>query len=878
MSDEEVVVRAFWLDYWKKRKMMKGSQFRAERTVNAGSLLVLLSFLLFAGMAIRAQDDVPKQRRATSTVESVSAPPSLDQKGGVNQTIKAVASDGLTPVPFAVILNKNTGQQVMTDASGSAVISRAIGSDTLLIRSVGFMDKIILPGQPVRTSVRMVEDLISLETAQVVSEGLVDASSASLSTQLMLLPHMQNQVARLEVPQTAAELLWSTGSVLVQQSQQGGGSPIIRGFEANRILLVVDGVRMNNAIYRSGHLQNAITVDPNILQRTDVLLGPHSILFGSDALGGVIHYHTRMPKLGRNDFQVNASGAYRSPNQSQSWHADMMISRDRWGSLTSVTRSEYGDLRMGKWRPHGSETWGLDTLFAGRVDGNDVELINDDPTIQKGSGYSQVDVLQKFRIRVPGAMLDLNFQWSASSDIPRYDLSSDSFGGTLKWAEWNYGPQKRAMGSARYTRTVSRWNLQWQTLLAYQTIEESRIKRRFGDDWRETQVENVSVLNGFSTLQKSWFSGLSLTAGISGSFDRVQSEAWKMLAFPADSVAEPLQRLPIDTRYPNKGSSMGTAAAFATTVWNVRQHQLAGGLRWSRSRLDAAFEPTASFALPFETVNMNNAALTGGFSDRWTSANRVWSTNTAFSTGFRHPNIDDMGKVREKGGFVLVPNDSLRPEYLYSLEQSVQWDLNAKEQLTLTFSAFGSRLNDAIVPQNVTLDGAELFFVDGDSARVQTNVNASYAHIGGLRAEVQAKLNSSWNFEAAINWTGGHQFTPNPLTGLRQKLPMSHIPPIFGRIASHVKGRWWTLECYVLFSGFKSEDRFGPYSTDNLDLMLPEGVPAWWTFNTELSAQLHPKIECRLGVRNALDRHYRVFASGISAPGRGLYTSLHAAF
>ncbi len=845
--------------------MTKGNQHRTRRIQRATITMVVATFCFTFAHSVLAQDDANGKA-------SESSKRSLE--------LQAVGSDGITPVPFAVVLNKNSGQQVMTDANGRATIGRVYGLDTLLLRSVGFMDKVILPMQQVKTSVRMVEDLISLETAQVVSQGLVDANSASLSTQVMRLENLQNQVVRLEVPQTAAELLWATGSVLVQQSQQGGGSPIIRGFEANRILLVVDGVRMNNAIYRSGHLQNAITVDANILQRTDVLLGPHSILFGSDALGGVIHYHTRIPKMGLKDFRVNASGAYRSPNQSQSWHTDVAISRERWGSITSVTRSEYGDLRMGKWRRHGNATWGLDTLFAARIDSTDIALSTEDPTIQKGSGYSQIDLLQKFRIQVPEAILDLNFQWSRSSDIPRYDVSADAADGQLKWAEWNYGPQKRALASARYTRTLSRWNVQWQTLFAYQNIEESRIKRRFGSDWRESQVENVAVINGFSTFQKSWYNGLSLTGGVSGSFDDVQSEAWRAQAYPPDSLSEAgaNEMFPIDTRYPNQGSSMGTAAVFATAAWSVSQHQIAGGLRWSRSRLDAAFEPTASFALPFESVAMQNGALTGGMSDRWTSKSRVWATNTSFSTGFRHPNIDDMGKVREKGGFVLVPNDSLRPEYLYSAEQSLQWDCGAKQQIVLTASAFGSRLNDAIVPQNVTLGGTELFFIDGDSARVQTNVNASHAHIGGLRAEIQAKITAHWNFQGAVNWTAGNQFIPSAETGLKEKLPMSHIPPMFGRVASHYKGRWWTVECYILFSGFKSAERFGPYATDNLDLMLPEGSPAWWTLNAEFSAQLLQKLELRLGVRNALDMHYRVFASGISAPGRGLYTSLHASF
>ena len=98
-------------------------------------------------------------------------------------------------------------------------------------------------------------------------------------------------------PQTSADLLATIPGIKVQKSQFGGGSPVLRGMESNRVLLVVDGIRLNNAIYRKGHLQNAITIAPNLLDRTEVVFGPSSVIYGSDALGGVIHYYTKTPKL-----------------------------------------------------------------------------------------------------------------------------------------------------------------------------------------------------------------------------------------------------------------------------------------------------------------------------------------------------------------------------------------------------------------------------------------------------------------------------------------------------------------------------------------------------------------------------------------------------
>src|SRR5688500_14572559 len=101
--------------------------------------------------------------------------------------------------------------------------------------------------------------------------------------------------AKVWNPQTAADLLGQTGTVFIQKSQLGGGSPMIRGFATNRVLLVSDGVRMNNAIYRSGNLQNIISIDALSTQTAEVIFGPGSLVYGSDAIGGVIDFHSLEP-------------------------------------------------------------------------------------------------------------------------------------------------------------------------------------------------------------------------------------------------------------------------------------------------------------------------------------------------------------------------------------------------------------------------------------------------------------------------------------------------------------------------------------------------------------------------------------------------------
>jgi hemoglobin/transferrin/lactoferrin receptor protein len=128
----------------------------------------------------------------------------------------------------------------------------------------------------------------------VISVNKIEESKRTVAQQVQVLTAKEISNSQ---SQTTAELLSNTAGVFVQKSQLGGGSPTLRGFEASRILLIVDGVRMNNIIYRAGHLQNVITLDNNILDRTEILFGPSSTVYGSDALGGVIHFYTKQPLI-----------------------------------------------------------------------------------------------------------------------------------------------------------------------------------------------------------------------------------------------------------------------------------------------------------------------------------------------------------------------------------------------------------------------------------------------------------------------------------------------------------------------------------------------------------------------------------------------------
>ena len=200
--------------------------------------------------------------------------------------------------------------------------------------------------------------------------------------------------ARLQNPQTSADLLGMTGSVFIQKSQLGGGSPMIRGFSTNRIMIVVDGVRMNNAIYRSGNLQNVISIDALATEEAEVIFGPGSIIYGSDAIGGVMDFHSLQARYSDTDrwrTNTNAVIRYSTANNERTGHVDFSAGNKQFAYLGSVTHNDFDDLKMGR---NGGQDSYLRQRYAVRIGGKDTVMTNSDPRLQRFTGYSQLNVLQ----------------------------------------------------------------------------------------------------------------------------------------------------------------------------------------------------------------------------------------------------------------------------------------------------------------------------------------------------------------------------------------------------------------------------------------------------------------------------------------------------
>jgi len=669
--------------------------------------------------------------------------------------------------------------------------------------------------------------------------------------------------------QTTADLISNSGVVAMQKSQQGGGSPMLRGFEASRVLLVVDGVRLNNAIYRSGHLQNIITLDNNILDRAEIMFGPASTVYGSDALGGVIHFYTRNPELSTGGLKASGNLFFRygSVNSEKTSHIDLNLGGKNFASLTSFTAGYFGNLRMGeKTNPAYGEQFGVRPQYAERAADNlsDVVVQNRDPFNQVFSGYQQYDILQKF-LFTPSSRVKhlLNFQYSNSTNVPRYDRLTDTRNGGLRFGEWYYGPQKRLMGSYNFSITdLGNLADALSATLSYQDVEESRHDRRFNNNTRNDRTENIKVWGLTAEFTKNF--GLNnLRYGIDGQFNSLVSKAH------TTNIVTGAQA-PLSTRYPDGDNTMNTLALFATHTLRLSDlWTLNDGLRVGGSWLHSTFIDKTFFPFPYDDITQNYLVSSGNLGVIYTPS--TWKFSLMGSTGYRAPNFDDLSKVFDSvtgttgvPGILVVPNPELKPE------KTVNADLNITKffgsKLRIEGVLFATQFYDAIVTQPTTFNGQSQIDYDGYPANVVSSQNASKAFLYGFSTSLWAQLHDGLTFTASYNYTHGSvKNSGSPDT------PLDHIPPLFGRVGVQYNKAKLRSELFSNFSGWKYLGQYSASGEDNLQYATPAGMPSWYTFNLRIGYELNKMFMAQAGVDNILDIQYRTFSSGINAPGRNIF-------
>ncbi|MCZ4696374.1 TonB-dependent receptor [Ancylomarina euxinus] len=660
---------------------------------------------------------------------------------------------------------------------------------------------------------------------------------------------------------TSADLLKESGQVFIQKSQMGGGSPMIRGFAANRVLIVLDGVRLNNAIYRSGNLQNLLNIDPNSLESAEVVLGPGSVIYGSDAIGGVMDFHTIKPKLSTDsslNFQLNHKTKYASANHELGLHTRYFVGNNKWSYAGNISHSDYSDLKMGK---NGSNQYDRNEYVI-QENGEDQIVKNPDPYVQEGSKFDQLNIIQKLRYKVSAnTELQYNFLYSTTSDIPRYDRLIQYSGDELKYAEWYYGPQKLQFHSLNIANKRANTIFDsFKLIAAYQNYKESRHSRKLNSDNISKRFEDLDIFSTNIDFNKKINDQFELFYGAEYLHNYLNSTGYKKNIL--NSATSPLP-----SRYPNH-SSYSSQASYTNLKWKLHDRwTINGGLRyshiWLKSKLDTEF-----YDFPFDDLDLNTGALNGSIGATLQTQNN-YLLKLNMTTGFRAPNIDDIGKVFDsEPGKVIVPNKNLKPEYAYNFDFNIS--KNITPDLFIDINGFYSILKDAMVRRDFSFNGQTTLMYDGVESEVQAIVNDEKAIVYGFSLKANAQLTSNLLLNAYYNRSKGEY---------KDGSPVRHVPPTFASMALKYKSKKLKSRLSIEYNGEiankdladTEKDKAYMYAKDNNGLPYS---PRWVSFNLNNSYQLRDKIILGFSIENIFDKAYRPYSSGISAPGRNFILSL----
>ncbi len=767
------------------------------------------------------------------------------------------------PIQGVAIFNLDKNKFAISDFNGFVNLDEFDSDEILTFKHIGYFEYSSLK-RDLAVFINLKPKELSLDEV-VISASKFEQSQKEVPKSIVSI---KAEDILFNTPQTSADLLTNSGQVFVQKSQLGGGSPMIRGFSTNRLLISVDDVRMNNAIFRGGNLQNVISIDPFNVQNTEVILGAGSVIYGSDAIGGVMNFYTKRPKRSENDsLLVEANGIvrYSSASNEKAGHADVNFGLRNWAFLSSISYTDFDDLKMGKVGPDDY----LRPEYVDPVDGVDNIISNPDPRVQRFTGYNQINFMQKINYRSSETLnYNLGLHYSETSDFPRYDRLIRYSNGQLRSAEWNYGPQKWFLGNFQISKFSSRSNIydNIKFTFAYQNFKESRIDRNLNSELRRTREEQVDAISINFDLEKKITEKTTLSYGAEYISNLIGSKAEQVNILDGTSEA-------IVTRYPD-GSSWKSAAAYFNFKFRPNKKlSFQSGLRYNYIGINADLRENNDFLnLPFNNANLDTDALTGTAGISWAPNDKIlWKFN--LSTAFRAPNIDDVGKVFDSApGTVVVPNSDLKPEYAYSGELGVT--LNFENNVELDLATYYTYLDDALLRRDFTVNGETEILYDGELSRIQAIQNASRAWIYGFEAGLRISFTEHLKLNSQYSVIGG---TEEDADGF--EMPVRHVAPAFGNTHLIWHKNQWKLDAFVIYNNELSFDQLAPSEVEKeflyaLDENGNPYSPSWYTVNLRSEYRFSDKTALTLTLENITNQRYRPYSSGITAPGTNLIVSL----
>ena len=754
------------------------------------------------------------------------------------QNIKILDKENSTPIKEVAVYSKSSNFSTLSNNLGVVNIDSCNNNEILIFEHIGY-EKISFQKKNLGSELRLIAKFYSLP--------VVDFSE--VKNEIILKNGVfieEKEIASLNISQTNSALEKSL-AINVQKNQPGGGSPILRGMEANRLLVVLDDIPLNNAIYRSGHIQSLSLTDPFMLNNISLLYGPASIIYGESAMGGGIILNTIDPSFSiksKHRFVQN----YETSSNSVISSYRSAYTLNNVAFVSGISLFSHGDLKMGGNRTHNYKSWGAEPYVTYKKK-------------QLGTAFYKGIITHKSLFKLGNfSSILLQTNYGKTSNINRFDKLNDISNNEPKYKFWFYGPKEIFFQKIKVS-TIKNYSFadEGSISLAYQNIKESRHTQKNKTNFISNRYENVMVYDAKTDFKKS-FSNLSFFYGLNARFQKVNSTA---------NILSNNTLLYNTTRYPDGGSNVydyGFYSYFKALLY--KNLELNFGGRFNYNILTASFNDTATYNLPFSKLTSKNKFLTSSVEIVWRLPKELDIHFNAYR-GFRNPNVDDIGKIFSKNDVsVIVPNENLSTEKTLTFE--LGFNKKLIEKYSLNISYFRNILTDAIVRRYAVLNGLDSILYDGEVMRVEMNKNVNSAVISGFNSRIKIYITPKITIENMINYVNSSYTSDG--------LPLAHIPPISINTFFAYETKNWDCGFYILYNGEKEVGDFDVSGIDNLDEATLNGLPYWYTINSSFGIKIDNSTKLDLRIENILDVHYKTFGSGLSASGRNIIVSLQSDF
>lgn len=561
---------------------------------------------------------------------------------------------------------------------------------------------------------------------------------------------------------TTPEALLGNSGVFIQKTNHGGGAAFLRGLTGNQILLLVDGIRFNNAIFRYGPNQYMNSIDIFTIDKIEVGHGTGSVEYGSDAMGGTINLITKDPSFttGKADIQANVSGKFISEGMEKSNRAELQYTSKQVALLTGLTFRNFGDLLgggdIGKQAPSGYNENGVDVKLKVKLNKTLLLTYGSQLLIQKNVPIYHKIVLENYRIN--------EFE--------------------LQQRKLNYIRLLQKTNSSIFTDIIFTASIQ--------NSLEKRTSQKNGSLMLKREQDEINTLSisgeAISKVTPNW--------SINSGFD-----IYKDHIFSSVSEQNLLNQIIISKRglYPNDASYLNQSIF---NLHNIRLNKfnIETGIRYNLIKINI-YDSSLG-----KVVNKPNA-LVGNFGATY-HFNQMHHFSASISNGYRAPNIDDMGTLGIVDFRYEIPTNQLKPEKSVYTEigykiQHAKWNFN--------LHVFYMKLKDLITRVKLANE-----VINGYNVYKKENVET--AHIKGIEVNTHFNLSKHCLFKFNATYTYGQNETKNE--------PMRRIPPFFGTSSIKWEKNNKQISLIHQFAGQqirlaqgdKDDNRIGVYGTPSWNL------------------------------------------------------------